>query len=593
MKIKNYKYGFALTELLVSVAIMAVLSLLVVFAIAKKTQKTLSTPSSGRIICYKDMNGNLRQKTELKQRNGSTDVKEEASSKCKFEIPANARNITVYVIGAGGGGATSPTVSEKDGCGVTIDVSGAIYTSYKPIQTWAINFQDLNTNPYSDNYLTDGTLCVTTESDGTTKTNQVISENSKEVPSGRIKQVNCNGTMVDMPTKTNKFYYPYTKLSERCYSYCQVGNVSIANKAQTIDEIYENSDMKKYFTKEAVLADIFEAFGRTGCTGIRMNVYGTIKDPLILNGNGNKIPNGTTTYALHVPTKSYACYGGNLIRKADDSTYYNKLGYQDDKHPENRLFYTEIRKVTGLNNVPVGYPGENGTVKIIRDAKALAGRTITVKPDSIGTGGKPGSKGGDTTFEDSFIETQVAQGGAPGLENHLSLGVKCTGGESPLEKKDFLTSDRRFPKNRLASYSGVFDKRKESAYYDDTDNSQGIIDFNEIIIPNSVCVSEENKNGKETCEPTVFDEKKNNLYNANYGGGGGGYNPGIEYGCVAEASINYYDKKSGKMVKTVYWDKDTNFEDTSQSPTQLKPICHIGKSTSGMGGAIIIKWDSL
>ncbi|MBE7706876.1 MAG: hypothetical protein E7Z91_06515 [Cyanobacteria bacterium SIG30] len=114
IEIKKTKFAFSLTELIVSVSIMSVLSLLVVYSVAKKTEKRLETPISGRIICYKDKHNQLHQRTELHYRTGkASTITDEGVSECEFQIP-QAQNVEMILVGAGGGGGKyEETISAK------------------------------------------------------------------------------------------------------------------------------------------------------------------------------------------------------------------------------------------------------------------------------------------------------------------------------------------------------------------------------------------------------------------------------------------------------------------------------------------------
>lgn len=103
MKIKK---AFTLIEMIFSIAMMSFFIFAIAFTVNKKEQQKLSAPTGGRLICYKDNNNQLNQKTEIFYRSTTRVDEQRNVDSCRFELPDGINLFNVYLIG-GGGGASS------------------------------------------------------------------------------------------------------------------------------------------------------------------------------------------------------------------------------------------------------------------------------------------------------------------------------------------------------------------------------------------------------------------------------------------------------------------------------------------------------
>lgn len=96
MELGNKKIkAITLLELMICF-VMAAIFMLLLFGITSKKAETMEEYEAGVFYCWKDWAGTLYQK------NSSEDIQQ--VSECKINIPKNAKNIKVFLIGGGSGG---------------------------------------------------------------------------------------------------------------------------------------------------------------------------------------------------------------------------------------------------------------------------------------------------------------------------------------------------------------------------------------------------------------------------------------------------------------------------------------------------------
>lgn len=106
--------AFTIVELIFSMAIMSIFMLAIGFSVSKKDMKQIDAPIGGRLICYKDANNVLHQKSEIIYEDTTRVTEGAAADRCLFDLPASVDKFNVDIIGGGGGGSSGAPANVGD-----------------------------------------------------------------------------------------------------------------------------------------------------------------------------------------------------------------------------------------------------------------------------------------------------------------------------------------------------------------------------------------------------------------------------------------------------------------------------------------------
>lgn len=565
MRKKDFKYGFALTELLISITIMAVLSLLVVFAITKKTKKAISAPQSMTSICYKDIDGNLNQKNITTMKN-KTDVElREDIEECVVDVPTNVKIGWVYLIGGGGGGGAINKedfkytgVSEP----IKIDVSLKRDT-YRPT---IVDLGNVVNEKKVDNAFTIDSC--------TTGLGSKVSLKITDIGDGRVNYSVRNGSyyanLLDCPKKI--------KLTEEdSVKKDFLGFQRRINLSDAMKKAYEEAEVGAYFSNksaEQLFKKVTDQTYSLKIVHLRSNnsfkPFVSERESCKGGFNSNTISSGEKT-VCEIPERMLV-YNTKYNEIYDHCKYGS--GYCIDKMLTGDTNFATIKAYP--NKIDYGYAtrGSNGEVNRF-DITEFMGRKITIKKENIGLGGFVGGNGGDTNITINGVLFK-ASGGAKG------------------QSKSYNTKN---DKNNLKQMT-ILEKTKTpnledgtiSRYYDYGSEELNEIpgDKSGIVLPNSVCTID---SGTNNISFSTLDNYKNNkkFYSFNYGGGGGGSAPCVQYKAVKSSTLSLY---TGKSASETYTNQDNEKPEYFYAPSGADSVKD-SEARKGMGGAIIIKWSQI
>ena len=522
------KQAITLLEIIISVTIISMLMILLFSVIAKKA-KAVAETTSGTFYCFKDSNGRLNQLVEL-----SDGTKQEMVDiqKCNFSFPNEATNFTVYVIGGGGGGGK---ISASSG-----------YT-LSPTYTHEVPFL----KPTQDGCAKYPTLLL----DG-------IANELK--------------------------LFPYPCESSNVYN-CSQGNTNV-RAVNTDTQLLKMFDHSAY---EAIVLKNRSLFVRGGANSTgEKGAFCTFRVNLAYGENVAQFFDGVDEYACEtsVVQKNISASSGKFTTASVDitaqgKTFFNQTFTNEHVHIEphcNRKGSAEaIKRENVLERqndkveyvivtpvVQYGTGGKAGTY-ITNTSLKFAGKNIIIPKNNIGDGGKAGESGQPTTFEEYNIK---AQGGAAGTVETTIFEVSMDNSSD-----GFVIKGTDLVSTGYGQYI-LNENRKKTKTHEDNTQSDGQLSqyATEKVIPGIIAQKQHEYRGIGAKCDLDKCQKATSPRNESFGSGGGGGSSKVTYD-------PYY--------KITY--KKPNYENNTYDiimDTTITPELEYADGSSGMGGAIVIKW---